>query len=146
MAVALCWSIKHFISFTIRGCTVAQWLVCWTANREVQGSNPGQGRNLVWDFCSTCANSAMLSTLTTHCQLEDETVTERTGHPPSYTVAKKMKSLTLHTHGCPRASLRDWSSSSSSKFNSLVWYPSLCLKLCLLFIGTLAVKIEKRLT
>ena len=24
-----------------------------------------------------------------------------------------MKSLTLHTHGCPRASLRDWSSSSS---------------------------------
>ena len=30
---------------------------------------------------------------------------------PSYAEAKKMKSLTLHTHGCPRASLRDWSSS-----------------------------------
>ena len=36
-------------------------------------------------------------------QWEDETVRERTGQPPSYrpTVAKKMKSLTLHTHGCP---------------------------------------------
>ena len=31
------------------------WLACWTANQEVQGSNPGQGRNLVLDFCSTCA-------------------------------------------------------------------------------------------
>jgi len=41
-------------------------------------------------------------------------VRERTGHPPSYTEAKKMKSLTLHTHGCLRANLRDCSSSSSS--------------------------------
>src|SRR6218665_2011048 len=32
---------------------------------------------------------------------------ERTVHPPSYAVAKKIKSLTLHTHGCLRASLRD---------------------------------------
>ena len=53
------------------------------------------------------ANSAMTSTLTVHCQWEDETVRERTGHPPSYAEAKKMKSLTLHTHGCLRASLRD---------------------------------------
>ena len=52
-------------------------------------------------------NSAMMSTLTAHCQWEDETVRERTGHPPSYAVAKKMKLLTLHTHGCPRSSLRD---------------------------------------
>jgi len=36
------------------------------------------------------ANSAMMSTLTAHCQWEDETVRERTGHPPSYAVAKKM--------------------------------------------------------
>jgi len=36
---------------------------------------------------------------TVHCQWEDETVKERTGHLPSYTEAKKMKSLTLHTHG-----------------------------------------------
>jgi len=49
----------------------------------------------------------MMSTLTVHCQWEDETVREMTGHPPSYAEAKKMKSLTLYTHGCPRVSLRD---------------------------------------
>src|SRR6218665_4025679 len=56
------------------------------------------------------------STLTIQCQWEDETVRERTGHPPSYAEAKKMKSLILHTHGCSRASLRDWSSSPYSLF------------------------------
>jgi len=45
------------------------------------------------------ANSAMMSTLTAVCQREDETVRERSGHPPSYAVAKKMKSLTLNTQG-----------------------------------------------
>jgi len=30
---------------------------------------------------------------------QHETVREKTGHPPSYPLAKKMKSLTLHTHG-----------------------------------------------
>jgi len=30
------------------------------------------------------ANSATMSTLTAHCQWEDETVSERTGQPPSY--------------------------------------------------------------
>jgi len=35
---------------------------------------------------------------------------ERTGHPPSNTEDKKINSLTLHTHGCPRASLKDCSS------------------------------------
>ena len=53
------------------------------------------------------ANSAMMITLTAHCQWEDETVRERTGHPPSYAVVKKMKSLTLHTHDCLRTSLGD---------------------------------------
>jgi len=33
--------------------------------------------------------------------------------PPSYAEAKKMKSLTLHPHGCPRAA-KGYSSSSSS--------------------------------
>ena len=48
-----------------------------------------------------------MSTLTVHCQWEDETKRLRTGHlPASYTEAKEMKLLTLHTHGCPRASLR----------------------------------------
>src|SRR6218665_117771 len=46
-------------------------------------------------------------TPTAHCQREDDTVRERTGYPPSYAEAKKMKSLTLHNHGCLRASLRD---------------------------------------
>src|SRR6218665_808835 len=59
------------------------------------------------------ANSAMMSTLTAHCQWEDEMARETTGHSPSYTEAKKMKSLTLHTHCYPRASLRHGSSSSS---------------------------------
>jgi len=36
-------------------------------------------------------------------------VRERIGHSPSYAVAKKLKSLTVHIHGCPRASLRDCS-------------------------------------
>ena len=95
----------------IECCVVAKWLACWFDNHEVRGSNPGQGRNLVRDFCSTCAPSQL--------SYDDYTVSgkmrwwgkERTGHPPSYAVAKKMKSLTLHTHGCPRASLRDRSSS-----------------------------------
>src|SRR6218665_3960281 len=56
------------------------------------------------------ANSAMMSTLTAHCQWVDNTLRERIGHPPSYAEAKKMKSLTLHTHSCPWASLRDYSS------------------------------------
>jgi len=48
-----------------------------------------------------------MSTLTTHCKWEDETVRERTGHPPSYVEAKKIKLLKLRTHGYPRGSLRD---------------------------------------
>ena len=58
-------------------------------------------------YLRSLANSDMMSTLTAHCQWEDETVREKTGHQPSYAVAKKMKSLTLQTHGCLRASLRD---------------------------------------
>jgi len=34
----------------------------------------------------------MMSTLTAHYQWEDEMVRKRTGHPPSYAKAKKMKS------------------------------------------------------
>src|SRR6218665_1662434 len=54
-----------------------------------------------------------MSTLTVHCQWEDEMAKERTGHLPSYAEAKKMKSLTLHTHSCFRVRLMDCSSSSS---------------------------------
>ena len=55
----------------------------------------------------------MMSTLAIHCQWEDEMMRERNGHPPSYAGANKMKSLTLHTHSCIKASLRDSFSSSS---------------------------------
>jgi len=51
------------------------------------------------------ANSALISTLPVHCQWEDETAGERTGHPPSYAEAKKMKLLTLHTQYCLRGIL-----------------------------------------
>jgi len=44
----------------------------------------------------------MMSTLTVHCQWEDETVRETTGYPLSYAEAKKM---TPRNHGCPRAIL-----------------------------------------
>ena len=37
-------------------------------------------------------NLAMTITLTVHYQWKDETVLERTDHPPSYAEAKKMKS------------------------------------------------------
>ena len=47
--------------------------------------------------------------LTIHCQWEDET--ERTGRPPSYAKAKKMKLPTLHTHSSLRSSLKDCSCS-----------------------------------
>ena len=67
-------------------------------------------------------NSVMM-TLIVHCQWEDEMVKEGTGHPPSYDEAKKRMLLTLHTHGCPRASL--WLASSSSSYQ---WdkRPALC--------------------
>src|SRR6218665_131846 len=66
------------------------------------------------------ANSAMTSTLTIHYRWEDETARERTGHPSSYAEAKKIMLLTLHTHGCPKARLRHWFSSSSSISVSLL--------------------------
>jgi len=48
------------------------------------------------------SNSAVTGMLTVPCHWEDEMARERTGQPPSYTEAKKMKSLTLHTNDCPR--------------------------------------------
>ena len=59
-----------------------------------------EGRHFFLLHLQPLANLALMSTPTVHCQWEDETVRERTGHPPSYAEAKKMKSLTLHTHGC----------------------------------------------
>src|SRR6218665_50003 len=71
-----------------------------------------------------------------HCPWEDETVRERSGLPPSYTEVKRMKSLTLHTHCCPRASLRSCSSSSGflilSQFRYLLM-PFFCFNCCAKF-------------
>ena len=70
------------------------------------------------DYCNDCDTvvheEVQLLALSAHYQWEDETVWERTGHPPSYAEAKKMKSITLNTHGCATARLRDWYSSSSA--------------------------------
>src|SRR6218665_1071270 len=77
----------------IRGCAVAQWLQCWTAKRGVRGSNSGQIWFEISPPSAPLGNLAVMSTLTAHCQWEDETVRERTGHPPSFAEAKKMKSL-----------------------------------------------------
>src|SRR6218665_1533516 len=82
----------------------------WTANCEVRGFKSGRGQKFGSRFLfllRPLASSTVMSTLTAHCQWEDETVRERTGYPPSYAEAEKMESLTLHTHGCPRASLKD---------------------------------------
>ena len=99
-------------------------------------------------------NSAMMSTLTAHCQWDNDTARERTGHTPSHAVAKKRKSLTLHTHGCPRASLRDWSSFSSSLHLPL-FYIYICANMwkrfsyfacvrCCLYPQDMIIQLEKR--
>jgi len=69
----------------------------------------------------------MMSKLTSHCQREDEMVRERTGHPPSYAKAKKMKPLALHNYGCSRASLGDFYSSSSYPMHHRQSSPELSL-------------------
>src|SRR6218665_3791258 len=76
--------------------------------------------------------SAMMSTLTIHCQLQDEMVRERAGHLPSYAESKKMKSLTLHTEGRLWCSLRGCSFSSHFLLTSsldlafpFVWFASI---------------------
>jgi len=45
---------------------------------------------------------------------------ESIGHLPSYAKTKKMKLLTLHIHGYPMVSLRDWALFFSS-FASYEW-------------------------
>src|SRR6218665_2491054 len=76
-------------------------------------SQPGQKFGSRYLFhLHPLANSAMMSTLTIHCQWEDEMGRERFDHPPSYAEAKKMKSLTLRIHDCPTANLKDCFSSS----------------------------------
>ena len=82
----------------VRGCLVVSAPDCQSSFGQIFGS-----RFLL--YIAPLANFAMMITLP--CQWEDVMVRERTGHLPSYSKAKKMKSLTLHTHGCRKASLRD---------------------------------------
>src|SRR6218665_671137 len=74
----------HYITSSLYGGLVVSVQNCQSRDSGFK-SRPGQ------KFCSRfllhlrpLANSVMMSTLTTHCQWEDETVRERTGHPPSY--------------------------------------------------------------
>ena len=85
-------------------------LVCWTARRDAGDSNPARVEILfkISFPHAPLANWTLMSSWA-HCQWDDETVRKRIGHPPSYAKAKKMKSLTLHTHGCHIASLRECS-------------------------------------
>jgi len=46
------------------------------------------------------ANLTIISTLTVHCRGKDDMMRERTHSLASYAEAEKIKSLTLHTHGC----------------------------------------------
>ena len=70
---------------------VAIWL--WT--QLYQSSNRAEISFDISASTAPLANSAMMSTLTARGQWEDKTVRERTGRPPSYAEAKKMKSQTL---------------------------------------------------
>lgn len=45
-------------------------------------------------------NPAITSALTAHCRREEDAMREWTGHPTSYDQGKRVKFLTLLTHGC----------------------------------------------
>ena len=65
-------------------------------------SPPGQIFSSKTSAPYTIANLAIMSTLTVHCQWEDETEDKETGKMADYSSpaeAKKMKSQTLHTIG-----------------------------------------------
>ena len=87
----------------VRGRLVGSVLECQSRGSGFK-SRPGQKTgSRVLLHLRPLANSAMMSTLTIHCQWEDETVRERTSHPPSCADAKKT------------ASLRDRTSSTQTK-------------------------------
>jgi len=58
---------------------------------------------MIRDICSTCAPSQFsydeYTVSPTVSGNNYDMVRERTGHPPSYVEAKKIKTLTLYTHG-----------------------------------------------
>src|SRR6218665_1049509 len=93
--------------FGVRGGLVVSVLDCQSRGLVFKSRSQQKfGSRFLLHLCPL-DNSTTMSTLIIHCWWEDETVRERPGHPPSYAEAKKIKLLTLHTHG-----LRDCSSSS----------------------------------
>ena len=93
-------ALSYYFSYWLRGGLVVSVLDCQGRGLGFK-SQPGQtfGSRYLLHLCPL-GNSAMMSTLTVHCQWEDETVREWTARPSSYTEAKKMKLLALHIHGC----------------------------------------------
>ena len=80
--------------------------------------------------------SAIMRTLTVHCQWEDERVRERIGYLPSYAEAEKMKSLAqFPIHSCLRASCSSSPSSTpSSSFSAVQSITKGCLDVLLLLL------------
>ena len=103
-------------AFKVQHSQIFLWLCLWVViswlgmlnSVLVRLSNPHKAE-IFREFCSTCVNLAVMSTLTVHRlytgRWKGERVRERFGHPPLFAEAKKMKSLTIHTHGCLRDSL-----------------------------------------
>src|SRR6218665_489333 len=119
----------HFLIllFLLLLCVVVQWLTCLTANQEVRVQL--LAKTEIWLEISAPSaplpNSAMMSTLTVHCQCEDKAARERT--LPSYAVAEKMKSLTL-------ASLRGCSSSSYYYYVAIIIIIFIIIIICVSLI------------
>ena len=80
-----------------------QWLVCWIVC-QLRGwefkSLPEQEFLLSSAPSTPIRNYAMMSTPTTHCWWEVDTLRERTGRPPTYAEIKNTKSLKFHTYSC----------------------------------------------
>ena len=87
----------YFVCLGVRSGPVVSVLHCQSRDSGFI-SRPGQK---FWSrlmfLWRRLAGSAMMNTMTVHCQWEDETAMERTGHPSSHAEARKMKLLTLYT-------------------------------------------------
>ena len=106
-------NIKHPFIVSLTGVLDGVVVIVLDCQSRGRGFKTPSGQKFASRFLlhlHSLTNSAILSTLTLRSRWEDETARERIGHPLAYTKAKKMKSLTLHTHGCLRTSLKDCSS------------------------------------
>ena len=89
-----------------------QWLVCWTVNLDVQGSNPARAEILFENYIPT---GVSYNSKLNYDRWEDEMARERT-HTPSYAVTKKMKLLLLISIAASKVNVKDCSYSSSFAF------------------------------